>query len=581
MVSSGARHSGSCAPNSAGGKSAAIDAAPAHRSPGPAERADASNAEATLAVGEISEEPKFLLATLPPTSGQRRLALAVVAALLVALGITVPFASVPLPRVDAFIPSLLGVFCVNDFITAVLLFSQFSIGRSRALLVLASGYLFAALMAIPQALTFPGAFSPTGLLGAGLHSAAWLYFFWHFGFPSALLLYSWLKNEQHSNQASPRSAIGWGVAIVISLVGGFTWLATAGEELLPPLFIDVTRMTPWVFRMGVLNTLFIALVLALLWMRARSLLDQWLMVVALALFGEAMLVTVFETSRFSLGFYAGRIFSIVTSLVVLAVLIAETTKLDARLARSNMMLQRERNNKMMTLAAMAATISHEVRQPLMSIAMNGGAALQFLGHTPPDVGEARSALDTILNDSLRASQIFDSIGGLFKGGDQRQEPVDVNEIALGALRILRPDLKEHDIATRSELTTGLPPVIGHRGQLQEVVLNLVNNAIEAMDSIKDEPRVLRVRTERPGPDEIAVTIEDSGPGLDPTKLAHVFDAFVTSKPQGMGLGLSICQMIIERHGGQLSARSGEKGGALFQFTLPIKSPMGLTNRPIL
>ena len=528
----------------------------------------------------VGEQATFLLANLPPTSGQRRLALAVVGVLLLAFGITVPLAHIHLPRVDAFIPALLGVFCVNDLITAVLLFSQFSIARSRALLVLASGYLFAALIAIPQALAFPGAFSTIGLLGAGLHSAAWIYFFWHLGYPWALLVFAWLKDKEHTkfvNQISPRSAIGWSAALVISLVCGLTWLATAGGELLPPLFTDITHMTPWVFRMGVLNNLLNVLALALLWTRRRSVLDQWLMVVLLALICELALVTMFETSRFSFGFYVGRIFSLVTSVVVLVVLISELTKLDARLASSNMMLQRERDNKLISLSAVAASISHEVRQPLMAIAMNGGAALQFLRHTPPELGEVRSALDTMVNDSHRASQIFDSIGGLFKGGDQRQELVDVNEIALGALRILRGDLEEHGVTTRAELTTELPHVDGHRGQLQEVILNLANNAIEAMDSTKDGPRILRVRTERHGPAEIAVTVEDSGPGLDSKKLANLFDAFVTSKPQGMGLGLAICHMIIERHGGQLSAWSSDTiNGASFQFTLPIKSPVGST-----
>jgi signal transduction histidine kinase len=118
--------------------------------------------------------------------------------------------------------------------------------------------------------------------------------------------------------------------------------------------------------------------------------------------------------------------------------------------------------------------------------------------------------------------------------------------------------------------------MGYRGQLQEVILNLVRNAIEAMDAIKDGGRVLRVRTERHGDDAIAVSVEDSGPGIDPQKIGGIFDAFVTTKSHGIGLGLAICQMIIERHGGRLSASSDSKSGALFQFILPIKSAAGST-----
>jgi signal transduction histidine kinase len=541
-----------------------------------------SKAEASLDIGQASDESHFLLATLPPTRGQRRLAFAVAAVLLVVLGIAIPFAAVRLPRVDAFIPTIGSVFCVNDLITAVLLFSQFSIGRSRALLVLASGYLFAALMAIPQVLTFPGVFAPVGLLGAGLDSAAWIYFFWHFGFPLALLAYVWLKERPSSylRQVSPRFAIGGAVAIVIGLLCGLTWFATAKVGLLPRLFVDIINMTPTLFWVGVLNTLLNVLALGLLWQRRRSVLDQWLMVVIVALIAESLLVSVFETSRFSLGFYAGRVFTLVTSIIVLVVLIAETARLDARLVRSNMMLRRERDNKLMTLAAMSASISHEVRQPLMAIATNGGTALQFLGHAPPDFGEVRSALEAILDDCHHASRVFDSVGGLFKADDQRHESVDVNEIALAVLAALQDDLKGHRVTASAELAAALPQVLGHRGQLQEVLINLVSNAIEAMDSIKEGGRVLHVRTGRNGAHEISVTVEDSGPGIGPQNSPNLFDPFVTTKPQGMGLGLAVCHTIIERHGGRISAQtSEEQGGARFQFTLPIKPAMDPAETP--
>jgi len=172
------------------------------------------------------------------------------------------------------------------------------------------------------------------------------------------------------------------------------------------------------------------------------------------------------------------------------------------------------------------------------------------------------------------------VGSLFKADDQRHELVDVNEIALGVLAALQDDLKGHRVTASAELATGLPHILGHRGQLQEVLLNLVNNAIEAMDSTKEGGRVLRVRTGRNGAHEIAVTVEDSGPGISPQNSPNLFDPFVTTKPQGMGLGLAICHTIIERHGGQISARtSEEKGGARFQFTLPIKLAMDPAETP--
>jgi len=531
-------------------------------------RSGVHTARAEASLGEL--DPAIGLIDLLPTSEQNRSALAVVAVLLLALGIVAPFAGTPLPRFAGFIPFLNATILVTDLITAVLLFAQFSICRSRALLVLAGGYLFTALIVIPHALTFPGAFSPTGLLGAGLQSTAWLYVFWHLGFPAALLVYAWLKEEKRTKyltQCSIRSGIGWCVAITVSLVCGLVWVATVGEQFLPRLFLDTTRLSPLGAYSPTLVLLICALALSVLWTRRRSVLDLWLMVVVCALIGELALTVV----RFSLGFYASRIFSLATSTVVLVILLGETTRLYARLAHSNILLRRERNNKLMNLEAVVASISHELKQPLSSIVLRSSTALRSLEHAPPDLEKARSALNKIGSDGHRASQIFDNIRDLFKTTDQDRTLIDVNEVTLDTLAILHEELKVHRITTRTELMPEPPLVVGHRGQLQEVLFNLIRNAIEAMDAIKDGSRVLRLRTEYHGPDAIIIAVEDTGPGIDPEKLNEIFDTFVSTKPQGMGLGLAICRMIIERHGGKLSAVSYKKGGALFQIILPIES----------
>jgi signal transduction histidine kinase len=183
----------------------------------------------------------------------------------------------------------------------------------------------------------------------------------------------------------------------------------------------------------------------------------------------------------------------------------------------------------------------------------------------------------MVRESHRASQVIGGIRNLFTGADQGQEPIDVNEIALGALRILRGELKDHGITMRLKLTPDLPHVMGHGGQLQEVILNLVHNAIEAMDAIRDRSRVLRVITQRHDRDTIIVAVEDTGPGISAEKLDRIFDAFATTKRKELGLGLPISRMIVEHHGGQLSVQSDEKRhGALFQFTLPINSAAGST-----
>jgi signal transduction histidine kinase len=260
--------------------------------------------------------------------------------------------------------------------------------------------------------------------------------------------------------------------------------------------------------------------------------------------------------------------------IVLASLFSERRESEARLARSNMMLQRERNNKLMNIDAITSAIIHEVRQPLAAIAANGSAGIRWLAKTPPDFDEVRAAMTRIVRDSHRASEVLESIRALFKSADLEVQPVDLNGIAIGALDLLGGELADHDVITRTELAHELPLVAGHSGQLQEVMLNLVRNAIDAMNSITDRARVLRVRTEHNGREAIVVSVEDSGPGIDPEKVDSIFDPFVTTKPQGMGLGLAICRMIISRHEGQLSASADNKSGALFQFTLPIKSAVG-------
>ena len=205
----------------------------------------------------------------------------------------------------------------------------------------------------------------------------------------------------------------------------------------------------------------------------------------------------------------------------------------------------------MNLQAVVASISHEVKQPLAAIAANGSAALRFLKHAPPNLEEVRFSLDDMVSATFHVNQVLDDIRTLFGKAADAREPLDVNELVLGALRVLRAELKAQDVAPYVELASELPLVMGNRGQLQEVILNLVHNAVEAI-AVGVDRRVLKVRTEQNGSKAIFVEVEDSGPGIDPEMLSTLFEAFVTTKPKGMGPGLAISRMIIERHEGQLS-----------------------------
>jgi two-component system, NtrC family, sensor kinase len=252
-------------------------------------------------------------------------------------------------------------------------------------------------------------------------------------------------------------------------------------------------------------------------------------------------------------------------------LLTELRQRTGELSRSVAELQRERSNKLMNLEAMAAAISHEVRQPLASIAANGSAALRFLGHTPPNLEEVRAALNRMVGESHRASQVFDSIRALFGKADQGYVSIDVAELIRGVMSDLDGELQARLITATVELPPDLPPIMGHRGQLQEVLVNLVGNAIEAMQADQESPRVLRVSAQHAG-NKLVVAVEDSGPGIDPQQAANIFDAFVTTKSHGMGLGLALCRMIVERHAGQLSALSAQPRGSIFRIVLPAGRP---------
>jgi signal transduction histidine kinase len=518
-----------------------------------------------------SDNAETWLVNLPISPRQSRTSFLVAIALIAGLGATAPFADVQLPRLDAFIPAAEIAVIITDYITAALLFSQARIYHSRAVLALASGYLFTALIVIPHVLTFPGAFAPTGLLRAGSQTTGWLYTFWHLAFPTSMLVYACLKDEKLTEPTTPSSnpfAVRWNVATVIIFVCGLTWLAIAGDPFLPRVFLDATRLSPFSHYVLTFEALICAVAFVLVWLKRRSVLDQWLIIVALAFFSELVINGLLISSRFTLGWYVSRIFSIFTSTIVLVVLLSETTKLYGRLARSNAMLLREKKNRLMNLEALAASIAHEVRQPLTSIVMGGGALRRFISDTPPKLDKAHLTAERIIAAGHRASQILDDIRKLFGTEERAKDPVDLNTLTLTVLRAFDGDLKKHNIATRVELKAELPQIVGNRGQLQEVLVNLIQNAIDAMDMVDDDHRMLGVKTEYNGNNAICIEIADTGPGIDTKKADSIFDAFFTTKPHGMGLGLAICRMIIERHGGQLVVSSADPHGAVFQIIVP-------------
>jgi PAS domain S-box-containing protein len=235
------------------------------------------------------------------------------------------------------------------------------------------------------------------------------------------------------------------------------------------------------------------------------------------------------------------------------------------------MLQRERDNKLMNAQAIVAAIAHEVRQPLTRITAGGNAAERFLKRDPPEHDKAQAALEGIVNAGHRTNEIIDGFRALFAKDDQRQQLVDLNEIIRSVVESLSSDFNDHHVEPRTNLTAKLPHVYGNKSQLQEVISNLIFNAIEAMETTSDRSRVLLVKSELRDHQAVAVVVEDSGPGIDKDRLEGIFTTFVSTKHHGMGLGLAISRMIIDCHGGKLTASSDGKDGASFQFVLPIAS----------
>ncbi|MET3911375.1 PAS domain S-box-containing protein [Bradyrhizobium sp. S3.3.6] len=717
---------------------------------------------------------------------------------------------------------------MTDLVTSVLLFSQFAIYRLRALLVLACGYLFSALMIIPHALTFPGAFSPTGLLGAGLQTTASLYWFWHLLFPMALLGYGLLRDEKSDPGPAEPSLLALvvgSVALVLTLACGLTLLATAGNNYLPVLFADRVGFTPEA-RLAAATTMLLSVsAVAVLWLRRRALLDQWLIIVALAVLLEMALGSIFVSGRFSLGFYAGRLFSLLTSTIVLVVLLVETMRFHANVARSKerkirrlvdanilgicisnlegaiieaneaflRMLQysredvvlrrlhltdltpaewREQNersvaelhstgafhpvekeyfrkdgsrvpvlvggalfeksgnegvifaldltelkraeealrrdeawlaqaqrlshtgtwvldgttkrflywsdesyriwgfdplqglpsrddmwgrihpddrerlwkevqealreqrdfveefrillpdgtvkyleanthhefsppgvllevvctnvdvterkraqdelerlgqleadlahiNRLSMMGELAASLSHEILHPIATARNNARAGMRFLEMSPPNLTEVREALGCVVRDADRAKDIVGRIRSQIKRAPPRKERFDLNEAINEVIVMVRSAIAKDAISVSTRLMDGLVPVQGDRVQLQQVLVNLILNAVEAMSSVEEGTRALTIRTEQNQPGGILVAVHDSGPGIDPVNFDRVFEPFYTTKTSGVGMGLSICQTIINGHGGRLWMSANEPRGAVFQFTLPV------------
>lgn len=228
-------------------------------------------------------------------------------------------------------------------------------------------------------------------------------------------------------------------------------------------------------------------------------------------------------------------------------------------------------NRITTMSALATSIAHEVNQPLAAIVTTGDACLRWLGGDSPNVDRAKDSITRIIREGTRAGEVVRRIRSLSTKTTSHKSTVDVNELILEVVALLKPELNKHHINLVVELKENLPPIVGDRVQLQQVVLNLMVNGIEAMNDIDQESRSLLVRSEVLPAGRLLVSIHDTGRGFDASQAEQLFETFFTTKPDGVGMGLSIGRTIVEAHGGKLSATANRDRGATFQFDLPLKN----------
>jgi signal transduction histidine kinase len=529
-----------------------------------------------------SGQTQTFLSTIAASRRQRRLALAIVLLLGAAFLATTPFAAVPLLRSDAFIPAYETALVVVDVITAALLYVQFAMLRLPSLLVLGTAYLFTGLIVIPHMLVFPGLFTPTGLLGAGPSSAAWLYVAWHVGFPAAVIAYAFMSDDRRQVIAASTAhrAILITIAATVLLVLALTWVSTAGEPLLPHVIAGDRRTSSFPYISGSVWLLAVIALAILWWRRRRTVIELWLAVVLCAWVGEIALSVVLAPARFSVGFYFGRLYGVIAASVVLIVLLSETTALYARLARATATERRVRERRLSEMEAMLSHLSrvsdlghvvtsliHEVNQPLAAIG-NYLAALQRLA-AMGDKEKVASTIEKTLGQSERAREIIRRLREFVARREINRRPEPLATTVEDAIGVAQAATGRTGVEIETVLEPSAAMVVIDRIQIQQVLVNLIRNASEAMVESESPRRHLTIASRPLGPEKLELSIADTGPGLPPALREKLFQPFVTTKAAGMGVGLSICRFIIEAHGEKLKVADNAGGGTVFSFTLPL------------
>jgi signal transduction histidine kinase len=521
-----------------------------------------------------------LLSEAMTTPAHRRVALAVaLVAFLVALA-TLPFAQTVWGTFPGFLLIQQTLQAANCVSIAALLYGQYSIGRTNELGVLATGYLVAALLIIVHTLSFPGAVSQTGLLTGGPQTTPWLYIAWHAALPLTVFVYVsgglGFYPDKVPDTAQPLTAFlilsGIAIAAVITvfLISAHDWL---------PRLVEGGHLMP-ASQGAVATVLFLQLgaLLAVAGRRPRSVLDLWLMVTMFVASCTVSLVSFISDQRFDAGWYIGRIFDTLTSTFILLLLLSETAILYERSAHAAAAERRERERRLKETEAILTHLSrvnelgqnvssliHELAQPLTAIA-NYAAASIALARDGGKSEQLQNALHRLAEESSRAAGIIRHMRDFVRRGEPESQIVHIPTLIRDAVRLafvgIGGPLPSVDIRGDPDAVSGF----FDRVEIEQVIFNLVRNAAEAMATI--ERPAITISTKLRSDGMIEVSVADTGPGVPPDMRAQLFHPFVTTKKGGLGIGLSVCRVIIEAHGGTLGVDQNPDGGAIFHFTVP-------------